>query len=488
MFKLKIKNFRGLIEEEFNFSRVNILIGENSSGKSSILKFLLALKQSLLSPNNQEYNITLSGIEADLGNYDEVIYNHERERNLGFSFEFYNEYFNFFLKDAVNIVKNTNNENLQKTLQEKRNEITNLLGGKIVSPTKIEFELTNDLSLHQNIFTKISNPSIGELEILHPKTEQEIFIKGKSRICNLKFSSLNNITFIFENIEYEKRGFITTIYGDNLKNKIKEQLINDENPERVFWQIAYLLIIQNYIENFLGTVAYINPILSEPVARVYLKRDEKITLNIRDIKEVVYLLSGENFLKGKSLEKFEKEYINALSKFGIVDNLNVIKDNHTRELRVNVSGIENNIKDVGFGVSLQLPIFAQSLISERLLKVNDIEEPVRLGGVLLIEQPEIHLHPSLQANFIDALLNIGENNIYIIETHSEHIVRKLQVLVKEEKYNLRPDDVSINYFRKSKNKMVKSNHKIDYESGKLHPKFPKGFYDVSYDLAFQLME
>jgi predicted ATPase len=484
MFKLKLRNYRGFLDVEFNFSRVNILIGENSAGKSSILKFLLALKQSLLSTNSREYNLTLSDELADLGNYYETIYNHEIEKKLGFTFEFQRDYFDFFLKDAAYIsYKNNLDETLKKALTEKRQEISNYLGGEITTPTTIEFELTNNLANHKNIVTKISNTSVGELSIIQPQIEQEIYVKGEKPLCSIIFKTEKE-TYTFSEIEYGKIAFMSIIDSESLKNKIKKEFENGK-AEKLFWQIGFLLITQNYIQNLLVDIKYMNPLLYDQAQRVYLKRDEKINFNIKDIKEVVYLLSGDNFLKGKALESFLRKYTEVLAKFGIIDSINLNKTDFTRELRIIVNGMDNNIKDVGFGVSLQMPIFAQAMISENSRKEKNNQE-IRSGETLLIEQPEVHLHPRLQAKFIDALLGIGDNNIYIIETHSEHIVRKLQVLVKEGKYNLSPESVSINYLRKEGKDMLKSYHNIDNE-GILTPNFPKGFYDVSYNLAFDLI-
>ena len=60
MFKLTLNNYRGFLKEEFDFSRINILIGENSSGKSSLLKLLLSFKESMENPNDKEINLSLS--------------------------------------------------------------------------------------------------------------------------------------------------------------------------------------------------------------------------------------------------------------------------------------------------------------------------------------------------------------------------------------------------------------------------------------------
>ena len=490
MFKLRLNNYRGFLNEEFDFSRVNILIGENSAGKSSIFKFLLALKQSMRTPNNRDYNLTLSGEETDLGNYYETIYNHEIDRNLSFTFEFGQYYFDFFLSDAVFLVnKNKNNKIdavLEKEILEERNKITHILGGRIETSTTITYELNSDLANHHNIVTTIYNDTVGRVSITFPKMEHEIYIKGENPYCNIEFKDTQSEIYAFTEIEYEKMGFTTMVDSDSLKGKIRKEFENGK-ADKLFWQIGFLLIAQKYVRSIVSDIKYINPLLSDEAQRVYLKRDEKVNFNIKDIAEVVYLLSGENFIKNQGLEKFKLDYTKILSEFGLLDKIYVNKENFTRELRVVVNGMENNIKDVGFGVSLQLPIFAQALISEKTQRKYVINDVVKKGETLLIEQPEVHLHPRLQAKFIETLLSIGNNNCYFIETHSEHIIRMLQVLVKTKKFDIKSDDISIHYFRKEGKNMIKSVHKIE-DDGVLMPNFPKGFYDVSYNLALTLMD
>ncbi len=487
MFKLKLKNYRGFLDQEFDFSRINILIGENSAGKSSIFKFLLALKQSLRSPNSRDYNLTLSDNETDLGNYYETIYNHEIERNLGFSFEFSKEYFDFFVMDSITRIDN--GFEIEKRLIEIRDEIISHLGGYISSPTAIDFELTHDLSNHKNISTSISNNELGQLQIISNlnkdnQAEQEIYLIGQRPKCEILFKSkyFNN-SFQLENVEYEKRGFLTIVDGESLKNQIKEQShLAEAEVEKLFWHIGFLLITQNYLLTQLSDIEYINPLLSKSAERVYLDGDRKKAREIKNVKDLI------DFIDANSTRPMFKENLtNLLANFGIADDFYIKKEGFTRELRIVLNDFDSNIKDVGFGVSLQLPIFAQAMISDVTRKSrNGIE--FRIGETLLIEQPEVHLHPRLQAKFIENLLQIGTNNVYFIETHSEHIIRMLQYIVKTQEFGIKAEDVSINYFRKEGKNMIKSVHKINSDTGKLNPSFPTGFYDVSYNLAFQLMD
>lgn len=471
MFTLKLENYRGFLEESFDFSKINILIGENSAGKSSIFKFILALKQSLKSPNDTDYNLTLSSNLVDLGNYYETIYNHEQERNLCFSFELNKNYFDYFINFVVVAQEDTSEEINNKHIQE-QNHIINVLGGEIKARNSIKFELSKDLDSHKNITTIISNEEIGQIKIVaNSDGENAVHTIKDNPTCDIFFSSSFFKEIKIKAVEYKKNGFFTIIDSESLMKQIGE-IPSVINKEKIFWSLAYLLISQNQLQLLLSKTEYINPLLFS-VERFYITGDKKKINQIKNIEDLIYYVSF-NSESDDFIEKLNK----VLSSFGIADSFYVKKQGSSiKEPRIMLNGLDSNLSDVGYGVSLQIPIFAQAILSE-----------LRGGEILLIEQPEVHLHPNLQAKFIDTLLQIGNKNTYFIETHSEHIIRMLQVIVKNKKYDIEANDVSINYFRKEGFEMKKTFHEINPITGKLKPNFPKGFYDVSYNLAFQLMD
>ena len=79
------------------------------------------------------------------------------------------------------------------------------------------------------------------------------------------------------------------------------------------------------------------------------------------------------------------------------------------------------LTDVGFGVSQVLPA---------IVLLNHVPE----GSTVIFEQPEIHLHPEVQSSLADAIVGIAEtrNLQVIIESHSEHFLRRLQRRVADE--------------------------------------------------------
>ena len=107
---------------------------------------------------------------------------------------------------------------------------------------------------------------------------------------------------------------------------------------------------------------------------------------------------------------------------------------------------------------------------------------------ICVEEPEIHLHPKYQSLLADMFVEAYQkyNIHFIIETHSEYLIRKLQVLVAEKK--LEAEDVLLNYVEKNE-EGVSHNRQIKIEEdGDLSESFGTGFYDEADNLAIKLFQ
>jgi predicted ATPase len=132
-----------------------------------------------------------------------------------------------------------------------------------------------------------------------------------------------------------------------------------------------------------------------------------------------------------------------------------------------------NVADVGFGVSQVLPLVVQSVSQENRL--------------LLVEQPEIHLHPALQAELADLVISgIGpkRGNQYIIETHSEHLLLRLMRRIREtsagksERRELRvtADQVQVLYVERRRGHSIVRQMDLN-ANGELTKAWPGGFFE-----------
>jgi predicted ATPase len=486
MFSISLTNFRSFKNQTFNFSRFNVLIGENSSGKTSLFKFLLALKQTMQAPSNREINLLLQGEYADLGSYKESIYYHDDALPLRFTFAFSRAYHDFFISYMFPYASS-------KESKQKRRILSLFQDAESVR-SEITYEMNKDLNIHENIKTSIQNSKIGSLFIEHSKKKQErITAVIPEAFCVIKFKdALDGAIYVIPGVKYSKDGFMSIIEGGSLYDQINKVLsIPDFEPEKkvsseiqflrdkaekIFNKIAYLIVTQNYLRSILEGLEYINPINTHP-SRVYLYKDPKMFAPINDLDDVVEFFSK----KDTNRARIFKDFVRILKKVGIAEDIEIIQDDRlpVRELRVKVKDLLSNIKDVGYGVSLQLPIILKCLIAERFV-TSDVKR------LIMIEQPEVHLHPKLHAQIIDALLMLSTRTIYFIETHSEHIVRKLQVAVKSKKYDMVSEDVTIHYLLRVKKHSEVSIHSIGI-MGMLEPTLPSGFFDNSYLLSKELL-
>lgn len=459
MFKFKINNFRSYKEQEFDFSRVNILIGENSGGKSSLIKSLLALKQSIENPEIS--NLILNGKYADLGNFKETINNHNEKLDLEFTFSFKEElpgYARWFIFDDFTEVS------------ARRDQVEQYIAEALKYETSVTYKINKDLDKHDSIKTIFKNKHLGELQIDFSKNYKEdepYELITRMRLCTLVYySKTKNKTITLEKIEYSKKGFMSIVDGTSVR-----KAANKIDDESLFYELAIFLINQNLVEYNLNNIKYLNPLSSNP-KRIYLNKDSQSEYEKSDLEKFTNLITT-NQVSSANIKKFDK----ILKEYGIADGIivNSSKNLPVTELRVNIKNLVSNIFDVGYGVSLQIPMIFEAFIAEQ-----------EGGSTFVIEQPEVHLHPKLQAKFIDTLLKLGDKNKYIIETHSEHIVRMIQIIAKNKLHKVSNKEIRVYYFSRGEDKFLVSEHKLD-KNGIMENEFPSGFYDTSYNLTKKLM-
>jgi len=136
----------------------------------------------------------------------------------------------------------------------------------------------------------------------------------------------------------------------------------------------------------------------------------------------------------------------------------------TNEYTLKISNLDRTGKfkptNVGFGYSYVFPILVAGLLAED-------------GDILIIENPEAHLHPAAQSALGKFLAWITSKNVQIIvETHSEHILNAARVLIVQEAFD--SEDLSVLYFDEQNEKGFTSVEV--YSTGRIKY-WPDGFFD-----------
>ncbi len=115
----------------------------------------------------------------------------------------------------------------------------------------------------------------------------------------------------------------------------------------------------------------------------------------------------------------------------------------------------------GFGITQVLPIVVAAL---------SIPE----GGLLLIENPEVHLHPAGQALMGRFMADVAHSGIQVIvETHSDHFMDGVRIAVRDGLIS--PNEVAFHYFERERSKSVVTSPEVDKDGRLSH--WPTGFFD-----------
>ncbi len=119
------------------------------------------------------------------------------------------------------------------------------------------------------------------------------------------------------------------------------------------------------------------------------------------------------------------------------------------QLQIKVRGPRSNLIDVGYGVSQILPILV------RILR----EKQTRF----LLQQPEVHLHPKGQAELTSLFVDVikKRQNSFVIETHSDYMIDRARIEIMKGRLN--PEDVSLIYLEPVQNKVMVHNISFDSE-------------------------
>ncbi|MDR2954744.1 MAG: AAA family ATPase [Prevotella sp.] len=222
-------------------------------------------------------------------------------------------------------------------------------------------------------------------------------------------------------------------------NKYRDVFIGVNDEEYSIVTRTILQIISTATECvrkqfYKGLINHVSPLRAHPKRYYFLdKANVNTVLDSFDGNSLTEILLENEVIKRKVNDW--------LSNFGLKIDVNTIQD-VIHKLKVNQHNLDLDITDVGFGISQILPIIVQGFLSFD-------------HSLTMIEQPEIHLHPKMQADLADLFIDIvkaetGTKKYLLIETHSEYLLRRLRRRISERHKGILSKDIAI-YFIHPKN-------------------------------------
>lgn len=278
---------------------------------------------------------------------------------------------------------------------------------------------------------------------------------------------------------------------------------------RTLKAFAKVVIVDAIEADFLEDITYINS-SSTTVRRLYVLDDNDKIGNA--INQVVYGNKQQFICNGHSEstlindEKFKYSPRTFLDKWCERFGLGKITIEGSEQglgamVYVEKNGQKRLMADEGYGITQLFTLLLQ--IECRILKATRRE--VQKGKwtnsnanytidyapqCICIEEPENHLHPKFQSMLAEMFVEAYQkyNIHFIIETHSEYLIRKLQVMVADKENKLTSNEVSINYVDKDENGISHNRQIKILDDGSLGGKFGTGFFDEAASLAVTLFK
>ncbi len=410
--KISIENFKSIRSlQNFEIKPFMVLSGVNSAGKSSFVQLLLILKQTI-QLNSASNPFDLESNLYKVGDFSDIVYIKQLENKIKVSFE--------FNKNELIKIKNSP-VNIYNYLDDYKSKISfqfDFLENIIVERFNISIELPESIKSPFISFNYNKEKKTYSIE-----ANDDIFGVGIWNE-NLTESNVNFLAFY-------------PLYCDNK---------TDKKADKIFIEIDW---VKSLIDSFLNNISYIEPNRKAPEDEyIYSKNQNSIgtkgQYTAQIIKEKASLLT--EFYKITELEygsKYELENNKTLIEavkywmcdvFEVAEDIKAEKvDESYKIILINKSGLKTSIKHVGFGISQLLPVVVEGLLMSK-------------KGTLIVEQPEIHIHPKIQSQLFDFLYGlIKQGKKVIVETHSSHFITRMRRRIAEDESNKMDDTIGLTF-------------------------------------------
>ncbi|WP_087547299.1 AAA family ATPase [Acinetobacter sp. WCHA39] len=427
---LSLENFKSFQKlDKLEIKPLTILLGRNSCGKSSIIQSLLLLKQTLDDDGNADLNV--EGKYLKFSNLTEISYGLPKDELANIQYKINVTK----LKDSAEFFLEFRNKKEYGSYKPYLSTFIHKSGDKEV----------NLMELNEDFFSKSLSSLIKDL-----KDSNES-----------KFKGINKFEIGFQN-------FIPKVIILESNNKKKKFMFPIS--------FAYENLMVDEFERDIHKIKYLSPLRASP-ERVYIhyaKNASEITENGANCAHVLWAKKSELIYFDKKRIKLIDAVHKSIEILGLAQKLSSEQINdmvYQIDLKLKNSKKAVSLADVGFGYSQILPVILLGLIN------ND-------DNLILIEQPEIHLHPSSAGKLADLFLTfIKDRKRFIIETHSQELINKLRlrVIQNPELKNL----INIVFIDQDDEGTQIKQFEID-ENG-MFPEWPNGFLDESENLAREIL-
>jgi len=394
---LRIQNFKGWQDTAtIRMAPISLFFGANSSGKSSIGQFLMMLKQTVESPDRKAVFYPGGKNSAvQLGSYQEMAFHRDPENKISFEYDW-------------TLPSSTKFKDPSSAQSYGYNQVG--FAAEVGLGNKDHHTLVVDKFGYDLKESDTKCLSIG--------MERKVDSKSEYKVEAESFSLKRNKGRVwYPGAPVRFYGFPDEVVAYHQNADFVQEL--NLQHEKLFRSICYLGPLRTKAERLYSwtgmepeSVGYAG---ENTVAAILAARNRKISLGYK-----------------KTAKPFEQIIAMKLKEMSLIEEFTVNPISEQRqeyEVKVRTKGSKDwvDLPDVGFGISQVLPVLVQCFYAPA-------------NSIIIMEQPEIHLHPNAQSALADVMIDVinsrengKDRNIQlIIETHSEHFLRRLQRRIAED--------------------------------------------------------
>jgi predicted ATPase len=426
--KLLVKDFRAFKEASVELSKINLFFGPNNAGKSSLLSALNLVCQTVQSADI-DVDILLSGRFEDFGSYFDMVNGNDESKQITIGIE------------------------AELTIP-RRSYVQSRHGGRLLKITEatrkghLEIQIGYRKHRHE-VRLLAAEVSIPEENLLIRTRRNQ---RGRHIVDSMKG---------FEDLSIDQLDQMIFV-----RNLIPSVVYGVVNPRHAAYEgLRTIREFTAALRQQINNVEFIGPFRSNP-QRLYLLTGESPSNVGKHGERALEIMMQDEKRKGKEKKKLMELVSDWLKEAEIAKSIYTVPmtDRYFEVIVRNFyTGEEENLTDVGFGCSQILPVLIAGFnVGER--------------GVFIVQEPEIHLHPKAQAELGSAFKVLYERGVQlIIETHSEHLMLRLQSYVA--RGDIKAKDVNVYYVDPAGKRKKKELIKIGIgEDGYFTKEWPKGFF------------
>lgn len=428
--KLSIKGYKSIKTlNEFEFSPLTMLTGVNSSGKTSLVQCLLLLKQTLESETKEVLRIDGKYISAE------------------------NEH------DLVNGKTETDQFEFAAELSDDELRLLEGYDEKKITYLKyqVDFHVNSGVYVHAMKTEVVRDAHTFGVSM---KSEDDVGIIKKYKIALKNFRVNRGST----PIDFD------TPFVVSFSNFFPQFATGvDMNKEQVTLPVPLMDDVMRIVTSYFSNIYYVGPLRMKPEPIISYSSN-----NIKDVgvdgqytRFILHNMSAIAVNDKETLLDATSRWI--CKELHLAETLTTVKDG-TNSYRVVLrnKGVDVDLCHMGLGVSQVLPIIVQGLL-------------VPKGGMLVVDSPEVHMHPSVQAGLVDFFIELVKSGRRVlVETHSDHMVTRLRRRIAE---GLGAESVNLCFVTHAESGSTYETLGID-DTGTFFGGLPKDFMDTQ-DLDFR---